>query len=130
MADAVRIEGLAACRTSLRQLEHIEERREVTRALKEGAVVVALAARPLVRDVSGKLGASYRPGSSGNKAFVRSRVPYAGVQEFGGTIRPKGSPVVIKAQEPLTRALESRADRIVEKVDDALDQVFRAAGWR
>lgn len=138
MPDAVRVEGLASLRTSLRKLEHIEERREVTGALREGAVVVAAAARPLVQNRveattsyrPGALAASYRPGASGNKAFVRSRLPYAGVQEFGGVIRPKGTPITIKAQEPLTRALEMRADSIVDKVSDALDAVFRAAGWR
>jgi hypothetical protein len=130
MADAVRVEGLADVRTSLRKLERTGERKEVTRALKEGAQLVARTAGPFAPKRSGKLAASYRAGASGNSAFVRSRLPYAGVQEFGGTIRPKGSPVVIRAQPAVTRALASKEDAVAEKVGDALDAVFRAAGWR
>lgn len=129
MADAVRVEGLADLRRDLRKLEHLEERREVTRALKGGAKVTATAARPFVRSRSGKLAGSYRAGAAGNTAFVRSRLPYAAIQEFGGTIRPKGAPITIRPQKAVTRALASKEDTIVQKVSDALDQVFRAAGW-
>lgn len=117
-------------RTSLRKLENMDTRREVTRALKEGASVVATTARPLAPRRSGELAASYRAGAAGNSAFVRSRLPYAGVQEFGGVIRPKGTPITIRPQQAVTRALSSKEDSIVEKVADALDDVFRAAGWR
>ena len=130
MADAIRVEGLADVRSSLRKLERTGERKEVTRALKEGATVVATTARPFAARRTGKLAASFRPGASGNSAFVRSRLPYAAVQEFGGTIRPKGTAITIKAQPAVTRALESKEEAIAEKVGDALDAVFRAAGWR
>jgi hypothetical protein len=130
MADAVRVEGLADVRTSLRKLERTGERREVTRALKEGATVVATTARPFAAKRTGRLAASYRAGAAGNAAFVRSRVPYAAVQEFGGVIRPKGAPVRIHPHRAVTRALESKEEAIVAKVDAALDAVFRAAGWR
>lgn len=130
MADAVRVEGLQDVRSSLRKLERLEERKEVTRALKEGARVVSVAAVPLAARRTGALARSFRPGAAGNSAFVRSRLPYAGVQEFGGVIRPKGVPVTIKAQPALTRALEVNEERIVRKVEDALDAVFAAAGWR
>ena len=129
MADAVRIEGLADLRRDLRRADP-EIRREVTRALRAGAVTVAAAAGPLAPRRSGTLASSFRPGSSGDTAFVRSRVPYAGVVEFGGTIRPKGTPIEIRPQPAVTRALALREDSIVEKVGDALDGVFARAGWR
>lgn len=130
MADAIRVEGLADVRKSLRKLENMETRREVTRALKAGATVVASSARPNAPRRSGRLAASYRAGAAGNSAFVRSRLPYAAVQEFGGTIKPKGTPFTIRPQRAVTRALSSNEDTVVEKVSDALDVVFRAAGWR
>ena len=130
MADAVRVEGLADLRRDLRKLDHLDERREVTRALKEGATAVAGTARVNAPRRTGALAASYRAGASGNTAFVRSRLPYAGVQEFGGVIRPKGTPVEIRPQKAVTRALESKEDVILQRVGDALDAVFRATGWR
>lgn len=129
MADAVRIEGLADLRRDLRRAEP-RVRREVTQALKEGAVVVAAAASPLAPRKSGTLAASYRAGAAGNSAYVRSRVPYAGVQEFGGVIRPKGSPVRIRPQPAVTRALSLKEDSVVDAVGDALDGVFARTGWR
>ena len=130
MADAIRVEGLADVRSSLRKLERTGERKEVTRALKEGATVVATSARARAPRKTGRLAASYRAGASGNSAFVRSRLPYAAVQEWGGVIRPKGAPITIRPQGAVTRALASREEDIAEKVGDALDAVFRAAGWR
>jgi phage gpG-like protein len=130
MADAVRVEGLAEVRKGLRKLERSGEAREVTKALKQGATLVATAARPFSARSSGKLAAGWRAGSSGNKAFVRNRVPYAGVHEFGGTIKPKGTEIKIKATPSATRALEDKEDRIVALVSDALDELARRYGWR
>lgn len=130
MADAIRVEGLADVRSSLRKLDNMDTRREVTRALKAGATIVATTARPNAPRRSGRLAASYRAGAAGNTAFVRSRLPYAGVQEFGGVIRPKGAPITIRPRGAVTRVLVSKEDAIVERVSDALDDVFRSAGWR
>jgi hypothetical protein len=130
VADAVRVEGLAALRKDLRKLEHSDQAREVTKALKEGAGLVATTARPFTARSTGKLAAGWRAGTAGNTAFVRNRVPYAGVQEFGGTIRPKGAPVKIKAHPAATRALEDKEERIVDLVGDAIDVLAAKHGWR
>ncbi len=129
MADAVRIEGLAELRRDLRRMQP-DARKEVTRALREGAVVVAAASGPLAKRRTGRLAQSFRPGASGNSAFVRSRLPYAAVQEFGGTIAPRGTPITIRPQPAVTRALELTEERIVDKVGDAIDEVARRNGWR
>lgn len=126
---AIRIEGLADLQRDLKGLQKADESREVRKALKEGAKVVATASRPLAARKTGKLAASFRPGASGNKAFVRSRLPYAAVHEFGGTIKPKGAPVVIKATPAATRALEKNEERIVDKIGDALDELATRHGW-
>jgi phage gpG-like protein len=130
MADAIRIEGLADVRKSLRKLERSDESREVTQALKKGAAVVAARARPLSARQTGKLAAGWRPGTSGNKAFVRNRVPYAGVHEFGGTIHPRGVPIKIHASPSATWALEDNEVRILRLVEDALGVLARRHGWR
>ena len=126
--DAVRIEGLADLRKDLRQSSP-DVRREVTKALKEGARVVAAAAVPFTARGTGKLAAGWRPGASGNNAFVRNRVPYAGVQEFGGRISPKGTPFVIRPHPAGTRALEVKEDAIAEAVGDAVEGVFTRHGF-
>ena len=128
MADAIRVEGLAQLRKDLRDMQP-DARKEVTRALKEGATLVAKASGPFAARKTGKLAGSFRAGASGNTAFVRSRVPYAGVQEFGGTIRPKGAPVKIRANPAATRALERNEERIVDKVGDAIMAVAARHGW-
>jgi phage gpG-like protein len=129
MDDAVRIEGLADLRRDLRQSAP-EVRRDVTRALKQGAIVVAATAAPLTARRTGKLAGAWRPGAAGNNAFVRNRVPYAGVQEFGGTISPKGTPFTIKPHPAGTRALQLREEAIVDAVGDAVMGVFERHGFR
>jgi Bacteriophage HK97-gp10, putative tail-component len=127
-AGAVRIDGLRDLQRDLKAFAP-DARRDVTRALKEGAGEVARAAGPLSAWRSGKLAGSWRPGASTMKGYVRSRLPYAGVIEYGGTIRPKGAPVEIKAHPAGTRALQLKEDGIVEKVGDALMRVAARHGW-
>jgi phage gpG-like protein len=104
-------------------------RREVSRALKEGAVVVARASGPLAARRTGALAGSFKPGASQMKAYVRSRLPYAGVLEYGGTIKPKGAPVVIKAHPAATLALERNQEKIVDHIGDAIERVASTHGW-
>lgn len=129
MADAIRIEGLTDLRRDLRAMGP-DARKEVTTALKAGAVVVAAASGPLAARRSGKLAASFRAGAAGNSAFVRSRLPYAAVVEFGGRIAPRGTPIQIRPHPAATRALATKEDQIVEKVGDAIDAVASRYGWK
>ncbi|MDP2712310.1 MAG: HK97 gp10 family phage protein [Solirubrobacteraceae bacterium] len=129
MADAVRIEGLAQLRRDLRRMQP-ETLREVRGVLKDAATVVARRAQATAPKRTGNLADSYRAGTAGNTAFVRSRLPYAGVHEYGGTIRPRGTPIVIKRSAPITTALRDNEDQIVKKVSDGMDRVARRNGWR
>jgi phage gpG-like protein len=128
MADAVRIEGLAELRRDLRKMQP-DTLKEMRGELKAAAAIVAVASRPLAAHRSGALAASFRPGTAGNTAFVRSRLPYAAVHEFGGTIRPKGAPITIKPHPAPTRALEAAADRIVDSIGDGIERVAGRNGW-
>lgn len=129
MADAVHIEGLAELRRDLRKMQPAA-RREVTRAMKPAAELVRKTAVPFTARRSGDLAGGWRAGAAGNKAYVRNRLPYAGVVEFGGTIRPKGAPVVIRAHPAATRALELKQEQIVDLVADAIDNVAQRHGWK
>lgn len=128
MADAVRVEGLRDLQRDLKVMQP-QARREITKALKEGAGLVQRAAGPLTARRTGKLAGSWRASATQMSASVRNRELYAGVQEFGGVIRPKGAPVTIKAKPAGTRALEANEDRIVERVGDAIEDVARRLGW-
>lgn len=129
MAEAVRVEGLAQLRRDLRAMP-ADQRREVTKALKRGAEEVAETARPLAAFRTGRLAGSYRASAAGNTAVVRSRLPYAAVQEFGGTIKPRGTPITIQPRAAVTTALERNEDKVVDLIAAALDAVATRFGWR
>lgn len=130
MADPLRVEGLADLRKTLSKSGHAAQSKEVTRGLRAGAELVPPAARPLLRSRTGRMASMYRAGTAGNSAFIRNKHPGAGVQEYGGTIRPKGTAITIRPQQAVTRALDQKAEAVAEKVADGLDDFFRAAGWR
>jgi len=130
MAEAVRIDGLRDLQRDLKQLQP-DARREVTRSLKEGATIVARAAGPLAaRGSTGTLAGGFRASASQMRASVRNRVPYAGVHEFGGTIKPRGAPITIRATPAATRALEANEERIVDAIGDAVMDAATRLGWR
>jgi phage gpG-like protein len=77
---------------------------EMSSANRKVSAIVAAATHPPVR--TGRLAASVRPGATRTSALVRigsSRVPYAGVQEFGWPARN------IPAQPYATVAAEQTA---------------------
>lgn len=129
MADAIRLEGYKELQRDLKAIAPAQ-RKELTKGLKTGAQLVKRKGAPYVaRGATGKLAGGWRAGATQKQAYVRNRVPYAGVIEFGGTISPKGTPFTIAAQPSMTRALEDNTDQIVEAIGDALEAVARRHGW-
>ena len=135
MADdfTVKVENLAQFRRDLRQLDKTVNR-ELTRSLRGAAEIVAARASALAPRKTGTLAASYRGGAAGTRGYVRSRVPYAPVIEYGGSVgrghsstRPGAT--YIRAQAPVRRALEARQDEVVDAVGDAIERAARDAGW-
>jgi hypothetical protein len=125
---AVRVEGLADLRRDLRKMQPAALK-EIRDVLKHSAEIVAVEARARAPRLTGKLAASIRPGTAGNSAVVRSRLPYAVVHEFGGTIRPRGAPIRIKRREMVTGALAHRQDAIVRALADGIDRAAARNGW-
>lgn len=101
----------------------------VRETLKDAAGIAAETARLLAPGRTGALAESYRAFTRGNVAGVRSPLPYAGVIEYGGTISPRGVPILIQRQAPITRAIERERDAIVERLGDGIEEAARRAGF-
>ncbi len=130
MADVrVHAQGLQEFRRDLKRYEPLVER-ELAGAIKEAAGKVAVTAGALAPRDSGELAQSIRPYVSGVRASIGSTLPYAGVQEFGGSISPRGAPITIRPGGFVGRAIEDHADELVEDIGDAVERAARRAGWR
>ena len=125
----VKVEGLARLRRDLRALDRAAVT-EVRDVLRDAAGIVAERAALLAPRQTGALAASYKPFTAGNRAGVRSRLPYAGVVEYGGTIRPRGTPIEFRRALPLTRAAQQQADTIVQRLDRGLGEAAARHGWK
>jgi phage gpG-like protein len=126
---AVRVEGLAELRRDLRATDR-ETLREVQGTLRNAAGIAAAQAALLVARRTGALAASYRAYARGNRAGVRSSLPYAGVVEYGGTIRPRGTAIKFRRSLPVSRAVLRETDTIVEAIGDGIEAAARRTGWR
>lgn len=126
---AVKVNGLAELRRDLRRLEPATLK-EIQRTLKGAADVVAREAALLAPRRTGALAASYKPYTRGNRAGVRSNLPYAAVHEYGGTISPRGADILIRRSEPITRAVERQADTVVREIGDGIERAALQSGWR
>lgn len=98
----------------------------VTRA---AAQIVATDARTLAPRKTGALQDSIRATTSGNKGIVRSPLPYASVHEYGGVIRPKGSPLNIRRSEFIGRAMERNQEKVMRSLETGFAAVARRHGW-
>lgn len=125
---AIKVKGLAELRRDLRATDR-EMLKEVQGALKDAAGIAAREAEATAPRRTGTLARSYRPFTRGNVAGVASTVPYAPVIEYGGTIKPKGSPIAIRRYEPVTRAIERQSEAIVERIGDGIEEAARRTGW-
>jgi hypothetical protein len=129
-ADAaeIRVDGLRQLRRDLKELGGTVDK-GLTRQLRYEVGKVATEAGNLAPFDSGQLAASYRPFVTQRTAGVRSRLPYAPVIEYGGTIRPRGVDITFARSEPVTRAVLRTADEIVDGFTAAIERAARSAGW-
>jgi hypothetical protein len=126
---AVNVNGLVELRRTLTGTD-LEAKRAVQASLKRGVTIAAERASLLApRGLTGRLAGGYRGYTRGNVAGVRNPVPYAGVHEYGGTITPRGVPILIQRSAPITRAIEMETDAIVDDIADGIDEATRRLGW-
>jgi hypothetical protein len=130
MAEQVVVQGLREFRRDLKRLEPAVEK-ELRKDIKLVAARVAVEASAAARSFSrtGAFAASIRPYVSGTKAQIGSRLPQAGVLHFGGTIRPRGVPIVFKPRPVVSLAVDRNTDRIVDGIGDAVEQAALRVGW-
>ena len=127
MADAIRVDGLAELRRSLRAIDR-DAAKQVQAVTKRAAEVVATDAghrqtrgtRPLgKRAVPQRLADSYRASTSGARGLIRSPLAHAPVEEYR-----RGGP------HALNKALDAKQDEIEQLLEDGFDDLMRRNGWR
>jgi phage gpG-like protein len=125
--DAVHIQGLRELRRDLRAISK-DAPKDLNKAFKEVARPIVARAQSLAPRRSGRLASSIRAGTRGDRLFIRSPLPYAGVVHWGGTIRPKGAPITFRRTEFITRAVAEKQDELIDRLGDAIEDSAR--GWR
>lgn len=125
---AVRVDGLADLRRSLRAIDR-ELPKELRVVIKGAAEVIAAEARVRAPKRTGKLAGSIKATTSGASGIVRSRLPYANVQNWGGTIRPRGAPTHIKGRHFVDGALDAKREAAAQALARGMDDLLRRQGW-
>jgi phage gpG-like protein len=129
MATPVQVEGMAKFRRSVKAIDRgaLAEVQAVTRYAAE---IVASKARTNAPVKTGKLRDSIVGTTSGASGIVRSPLPYAAVHEYGGTIRPRGVPIVIARSAYVDRAADDSQERVMQALATGFDKLCRLHGWR
>lgn len=128
MADLVRVEGLREFQRDLKRLE--PETAKLLRAdIRAVGGRVAAEAQAAAPRRSGAYARSIRPYVTVRGVSVGSRLPYAGVVHWGGTISPRGVPIVFPARPVISEAVDRNTDRLVNELGDAVEQAARRTGW-
>ena len=124
----VRVEGVREFRRALKRVSPELDKTLRVEIRGIGASVAAEAQSRAVRQ-TGTYARSIRVYTSGVKVSVGSRLPQAGVLHWGGTIRPRGVPIVFPRRPVVYEAVERQNDKIVDRVGDAVERAARNAGW-
>lgn len=131
MADqaGVRLEGFREFRRDLRRLEP-EVAKELRKDMRGIGERVAAEARTHAPRATGTYARSIRPYVTARGVAVGSRLPQAGVLHFGGTIQPRGVPIVFRPRPVVSQALDRQTTRIVDEIGDAVENAAKRAGWK
>jgi hypothetical protein len=124
----IQLQGWADFRRDLKAIDR-DFPKEANRVLKAAVGEVAVEAAVTAPRRTGRLSRSYRPFTRGMIAGVRSTLPYAPVIEYGGTISPRGVDITFPKRETVTRAAERRANDVVDKFGDGIEDLARRHGW-
>lgn len=121
--------GLRDLRKDLRELGDRDALRELRRAIVTAADEITDLARVYSPIDSGELAAGFRSTTNGDRAVVRNRVEYAGVHEWGGTIRPRGAAIKIDRSRMLGRAVHDGLEDFMDELADNIMAVAARRGW-
>jgi HK97 gp10 family phage protein len=127
--DAVRVDGLQSLRRNLKAVDK-DAAKEVQVVIRDAAQIVAGRARTLAPRKTGRLAASIRGTTSGASGVVRSPLPYANVQHWGGTTGPGHSrsqrgAVSVRGTRFISKAFDDTRDQVARKLEDGMADVAR-----
>lgn len=125
---SLRVEGLAKLRRDLRAIDK-DLGKSLTDHLRDLAKEVRDEARSRAPVKTGALQRSIKHSVRARGASIYSNTPYAGVQEWGGTIRPKGTPIEIQGRHFIYSAIYDHADHIKGQVEGLLDGIADRHGF-
>jgi hypothetical protein len=131
----VQVKGLADLRRAVKAVD-AAGLTSIRVILKDASEIVASDARTIAPRRSGRLAESIRPGTSGNRAVVRDRLPYANLIHWGGSTgkghRPgaawSGS-VLVKPSLFISRAIDRNEDVIARHLATEFDSLITRSGW-
>jgi HK97 gp10 family phage protein len=125
---SVKIEGLAKFGRDLRAIDK-DLGKAFTDHLRDLAKEVRDDARSRAPVKTGALQRSIKHSVRARGASVFSNSPYANVQEWGGTIRPRGTPIEIRGRHFIYSAVDDHADHVAKEVERSLDAIADRHGF-
>lgn len=129
---AVKAPGLSKLRRDLKKIDK-DLGREATSHIREVAKGVRDQARSNLRERSknpkGVIEKTIKHSVNSRGASIYSNHPGSGVQEWGGTIAPRGTPIEIKGKAYMRGAVAEKADDVAEELGDLLDVIARRNGF-
>lgn len=118
----MRVQGLRELRRVVPELK--PPLREVMRG---AAKLVADEAASLAPYRTGRLAASIRGSTAGDRGIVRSALPYAAVYEYGDVrVRNRAGG---RGLRYVGRAMEQKQEQVIEAIADGFDDVARRNGF-
>lgn len=129
MPNAIKAEGLNELRRDLKAIDK-KLPRELTKAQREALKPTAAKAAGFAprRPSSGRLAASIRPFATARSAGLRSPLPYANVQHWGGNVG-RNKATHVRATFFAFKAVRGDLDDIVERMGDAIDALAKRHGF-
>ena len=131
----VKVDGLADLRRAVKAVDKAGLK-AIQLILKDSSELVARDARSLAPHRSGKLAAGIRATTSGSKAVVRDKVPYAALIHWGGSTgrghRPgaawSGS-VIVHPSLFVSRSIDRNEEVIANHLAEQFDDLIKRSGW-
>jgi len=120
---AIQVAGLKELRRDLGVMDKALPR-EVSKANKAAAEIIAAEARSRAPRRSGRLATSIKAGTSGPRALVRSRLPYANTIHWGRLTR---GPVT--GRPFISEAIETKKDDFIDKLGDVIEALSSRHGF-
>ena len=132
--NAVHVEGLQQLRRALRQIGR-DEAMDAQRVIREAATIVAEEAGRLAprgtqplgnRRPQKRLADAYVGTTSGARGIVRNPLPHASLFEY----RKSGTPAQMAKTRPVERAIEAKADDVLDRLAHGFDVIARIHGFK